>query len=175
MRIKDLSPEELKEHKRSIARAYYARNREKILQNQKDKKHKDPLRWAQQLEYYKKLYHEGPNKKSRERWREENYERTLLNSCRRTARILNIDFNLELSDIVIPEVCPILLEPITRIQGKGSVPTNGSIDRVIPELGYTKGNIRVISNRANRMKSDATKDQLLTFANNISSYINRSN
>lgn len=35
-----------------------------------------------------------------------------------------------------------------------------SIDKVDPELGYIKGNIRVISFKANRMKQDNTKEQL---------------
>ena len=35
-----------------------------------------------------------------------------------------------------------------------------ALDRVRPEAGYTKGNIRVISFRANRLKSDAKPDEL---------------
>lgn len=35
-----------------------------------------------------------------------------------------------------------------------------SLDRVVPSLGYVKGNVRVISFRANRIKSDATADEL---------------
>ena len=46
------------------------------------------------------------------------------------------------------------------------------MDKIIPELGYVKGNVRIISTLANTMKSNATKDQLLTFAKNIESYMN---
>jgi hypothetical protein len=46
------------------------------------------------------------------------------------------------------------------------------LDKIIPELGYVKGNVRIISTLANTMKSNATKDQLLTFAKNIESYMN---
>ena len=35
-----------------------------------------------------------------------------------------------------------------------------SLDRFVPNLGYVKGNIRVISFRANRLKSDATIDEM---------------
>ena len=35
-----------------------------------------------------------------------------------------------------------------------------SIDRKIPSLGYMKGNIWVISYRANRIKNDATVEEL---------------
>ena len=42
--------------------------------------------------------------------------------------------------------------------GHGSWPTENSpsVDRVVPSLGYVKGNVHVISHRANSMKSDAT-------------------
>jgi hypothetical protein len=35
-----------------------------------------------------------------------------------------------------------------------------SLDRIVPELGYVKGNIAVISNRANSLKSNATLEEL---------------
>lgn len=34
------------------------------------------------------------------------------------------------------------------------------MDRVIPELGYVKGNVEIISYRANRLKNDATYHEL---------------
>lgn len=73
------------------------------------------------------------------------------------AKRLNLPFNLELSDIVIPEVCPVFGLPF--VIGKAS-PQNPSLDRIIPNLGYTKGNIIVISKRANTIKSDATSEEL---------------
>ena len=35
-----------------------------------------------------------------------------------------------------------------------------SLDRIIPSLGYVKGNIRVISFRANTLKNNATLSEL---------------
>ena len=71
--------------------------------------------------------------------------------CRRE----NIPFNLDVSDIVIPERCPILGIPIYR--NKGYLCNNSiTLDRIIPELGYVKGNVRVISCRANKLKSNMT-------------------
>ena len=42
-----------------------------------------------------------------------------------------------------------------------------SIDRIDPLLGYTANNVQVISYLANRMKSNATREQLITFAQNV--------
>lgn len=89
-----------------------------------------------------------------------NIERKLLIAIKTRCKKLGIPFNLEESDIIIPEYCPVLgikLE-ICAKQSKGSSP---SVDRLIPKLGYTKGNIRVISRRANTIKNDATIDEHL--------------
>jgi len=67
-------------------------------------------------------------------------------------------------------MCPILGIPLIPGIGAQS-PNSPSLDRIIPSLGYVKGNIAVISYRANAMKNDATIDELESFSNNILSYI----
>jgi hypothetical protein len=41
------------------------------------------------------------------------------------------------------------------------------VDRIVPELGYVKGNVIVVSCRANRIKSDATPDELERIASAV--------
>ena len=79
--------------------------------------------------------------------------------CRKVAKELGLPFNLEEPDIVIPEFCPVLgirLEFPSKSRTDASV----SIDRIIPSLGYVKGNIVIVSWRANFIKSDATLEEL---------------
>lgn len=77
------------------------------------------------------------------------------------------DFNLEVEDIIIPTHCPFLnMELSFDVEDKNSY-NYYSIDRIDSSKGYVKGNIQIISRLANTMKNNATKDQLITFANNI--------
>ena len=42
-----------------------------------------------------------------------------------------------------------------------------TIDKLIPSLGYTKGNVWIVSRRANMIKSDATLEELELLVNNL--------
>lgn len=85
------------------------------------------------------------------------------------AKEKNIPFDLTVEDIKIPDVCPILGIKLNRAgygYGKGYGPKDcsPSLDRLDNSKGYTKDNIQIISQLANRMKSSATPEQLQLFA-----------
>ena len=84
-------------------------------------------------------------------------------------RQYNIEFDLELSDIKIPEFCPILGVKL-ELGWKDNYEFAPSIDRIDSKKGYVKGNVAVVSLLANRMKSNATIEQCLAFALNIEKY-----
>jgi hypothetical protein len=93
-----------------------------------------------------------------------------LRLCRRMwqsawarSREFGLSFNLRIEDIRIPEKCPALGIPLQRGKGKWS-PNSPSLDRLIPQLGYVKGNVRVISMRANGIKSNATVEEFCAVA-----------
>lgn len=90
-------------------------------------------------------------------------------SLRAKAKKASIPFDLSFEDLVWPSHCPILEVELTH-SGKSSW-NSPSIDKVVPELGYVKGNVRVISNMANVMKHHASKEQLTMFAANIIKYM----
>jgi hypothetical protein len=67
-------------------------------------------------------------------------------------------FNLTLEDITIPEFCPIL--GIKLEKGYGTNRDNSpSLDRFDPSKGYLKGNVYVVSWRANALKRDGTLEE----------------
>ena len=81
------------------------------------------------------------------------------------ARIKQLEFNLDFTDIIIPQFCPILGIELIEFSGKsGGKNESPALDRIIPYKGYIKGNIRVISHLANMMKSCANNAQLINFA-----------
>ena len=98
-------------------------------------------------------------------YRERKHEQCLLSSARNRAKKRNITFDLTVDDIQIPTHCPILGIPLTRNFGQhGGSFSSASLDRIVPDKGYVKGNVRVVSLLANNMKSNATPEQLLLFA-----------
>lgn len=128
----------------------------------------DPCRKARRNEYLKDYYQDN-KEVYLERSRKYNYKKpsyplqSMLNSARRRAEKLNLPFNLELKHLKVPEYCPIL--GIKLEHSKGGVSDGSpSLDRVIPSIGYVLGNVQIISNKANIMKSNAYPDELLKFA-----------
>lgn len=81
---------------------------------------------------------------------------------RHNAHAVGVDFDLTISDLYpLPETCPVLGIPINYGTGsRGAADNAMSIDRINPDLGYVKGNVVLVSQRANRIKNDATVDEL---------------
>jgi len=137
----------------------------KICKSQYDKKYRE----LNKTKYSSKEYKEY-NRERMKVYRHNNPELILLKGARSRAKRDTLPFNISIEDINIPKTCPILGIPIVlsseRMEKKyhsGSP----SIDKIVPKLGYVKGNIQVISMRANIMKSNASLDELERFCTNI--------
>jgi hypothetical protein len=105
------------------------------------------------------------------RRKEEDPRIWMLVSAKARAKKLGLPFDITIDDIVIPETCPYLGIPLMRKEceegDSGFWKHSPSLDRIIPELGYVKGNIEVISMKANAMKSNASIEELLMFSKNV--------
>lgn len=80
-----------------------------------------------------------------------------------------LEFDIEEADVIIPEKCPILEVPF-EWGVKGEYEYSPSLDKINPAKGYTKGNVWVISKKANSMKNSATPEELAIFCKNIRKY-----
>jgi hypothetical protein len=90
--------------------------------------------------------------------------RMFLNARERSKK-KNLEFSITKEDIVIPERCPLLgIKLDAEVKDRIHSP---SLDRKDPTKGYIKGNVWVISNRANTLKNDATLQELKTLVENL--------
>ena len=91
---------------------------------------------------------------------------SMLRKVRQRAKLMGLPFDLELKDIRLPAFCPVLGIALDYgFKEKGCQQSNSpSVDRRIPALGYVKGNIEIISMKANRIKSNATPEELVLIA-----------
>jgi len=134
------------------------KDREK--QREYDRKYREANK--ERIQEWNRKYREANKEKRREydrEWRKANIELSKLYSSKRRAEKEGLPFDLKIEDLEVPEKCPILgLE--LKVGSDSSLEVSPSLDRIVPELGYVKGNIRVISGRANRLKSDASIEEL---------------
>jgi len=129
---------------------------------------------------FKSVSTEAQKKKMRV-WRSINLEKRILASVKCRAKKKNIPFNLDVSDIKIPEFCPVLgikIKPkITNINDLTSTTTpldsSPSIDRIDPLRGYVKGNVVIISHRANYIKNAGTIKEHEMVINYMKNYQNK--
>jgi len=92
-----------------------------------------------------------------------------LASIKRRAKLKNLDFDLDFDYLIkiAPDFCPILNIKLgwgRRTKGIAEF-DSPSLDRINPKLGYTKGNVAWISNKANMIKNDAQPEELRAVAN----------
>lgn len=80
--------------------------------------------------------------------------------------VKGLDFNLTLDDIEIPEICPYLECELSTDPKDCKKAYYATVDRIDNAMGYVKGNVRVISMQANKMKSNAPIEDLRIFCGN---------
>lgn len=101
--------------------------------------------------------------------RRRNARQHLVYDARARAKRDGIVCDIGVDTIDWPKCCPILGVELVYVKGEGKVRSAAAtLDRKINSLGYVKGNVFVISHRANRLKSDATAAELasiLTYMN----------
>lgn len=89
-------------------------------------------------------------------------------TTKRRAKLKGVPFDIDTKYLIAiaPDYCPIFKIPLKWGYGGVGHATDDcpSLDRIIPERGYVKGNVAWISNKANQIKSDATEKELYAVA-----------
>jgi hypothetical protein len=108
--------------------------------------------------YYEKHYRGSFEKKMRK----------LLSLAKARAKKKGLEFCITAEDLIHATHCPLLNIPLDfDKRGKGTNPESPSIDRIDPNEGYVPVNVWVVSAKANRMKSDATLEELELLVENL--------
>ena len=161
-RTKDLK----KEQKAKTAKIYHEKNKDRLNQQNREYYAKNRDTVLTRIKKAKKIaYDSNPQQDlaKQKEWKKKNPDKYLLQNAKTRAKKQGVPFEITVEDICIPNVCPYLgikIEPFSE----WNYP---SLDKIIPELGYVKGNIQVISNLANTMKSSASIEQSICFAENV--------
>lgn len=83
----------------------------------------------------------------------------MLVYARAHAQNKGLDIDITVENITIPAKCPVLGIPLFFTEGKRTRNTP-TLDRIDNSKGYTRGNVVVVSWRANDLKKDATLQEL---------------
>lgn len=86
----------------------------------------------------------------------------LYRNAKARAKKKGIPFNItvkEILELIGDGKCPVMGTPY-NLTARRISNTSANLDRTFPDLGYTKQNCVVMSNIANRIKTDATAEEV---------------
>lgn len=98
-------------------------------------------------------------------------KKAMIRAAKQRASTKGLEFNITYEDIELPEVCPLLGITLGVSPGRAS-DFSYSLDRIDSSKGYIKGNIWVISNKANIIKNNATLEELELLTQNLKVKLN---
>jgi len=153
--------QEKKEAINAATQKYYRKNKEALREKQKiyHLKNREAILKRQRI-------HTLKNKEASKRYRQKKWEKQRIKGAVHRAKAKNLPFNIteEYVKSITPKdmICPALgIKMNTSVEDLDSKP---SLDRLVPEKGYVKGNVIVVSFRVNRIKTDATPEELMKVA-----------
>ena len=137
-------------------RNYYDRERENINARRRQ-------RYAEKKP--KRDYSKDTRRVQKQKTTPSGWLRYALTHAKHRAKTKGLDFDVAVDDVDLPELCPVFGTPLVYGQRRKrgelyASPNSPSLDRHDNSRGYVRGNVRVISARANALKSDASLEEL---------------
>lgn len=152
-----------KEARAAVNKARYERKKAEIRQKQKEYNDLNREQLREQSRLHRAANRERLNREAKERYHREKLSRAkerLISGAKGRAKDRGIEFIITVDSLIWPDVCPVFGTPLSYNGQTASRESRASLDRLDPSKGYTVDNTRVISARANRIKSDATLTEL---------------
>lgn len=101
-----------------------------------------------------------------------NKEKLLLSAAKTRAKKYGLEFDITIEDIgTIPERCPVFEEIVLIRDNRGGYRDDSpTLDRIDNTKGYVKGNVIIISMRANQIKNSGNANEHRKIADYIDKY-----
>jgi hypothetical protein len=150
--------------KKQYLREYYVKNKDRLLLRARSQQADRTKKWSnateeELAERRRKCNAYAAKTKPWKSRRERRPVAYLLNVARQRCNRTGTEFCITEADLTMPTHCPLLGTLLDTYAE--SVDVHPSIDRKNPALGYVPGNVWIISHRANRIKSDASSEELI--------------
>jgi len=130
----------------------------------KEKKYREENKEKRKWDWRK--WYEDNKEKVRARDRERRHGSTeakvkyLLQAAKTRSKKRGVEFSVTVEDIDVPTHCPLLGVELVYCGNKIHSENSASLDRIDSSVGYVKGNVWIVSRRANVIKNDATYQEL---------------
>lgn len=85
-------------------------------------------------------------------------QKRLFRSAKQRSKNEGVVFNLEVQDIEVHSNCPVCNVEMKVSSKKGGTTSSPTLDKIIPEKGYVKGNIAVICKLCNSTKGSGSAE-----------------
>ena len=156
--------------KKEYLAIYYQANKEKIKEQSRLNSIKYQEKWKdateeQKAERRKKCNEYAAKTKPWQTRRKRRPEEYLFNIAKQRSKKRGVEFSIEVEDLKMPEICPLL--GIKLNSYSENLDFHPSIDRIDSSKGYVKGNVWIVSHRANRIKSNASAEELIKIGNSL--------
>lgn len=121
----------------------YAKRRDRVIAKLKEQYRADPVKFRErEIERHK----ENPK-----RYWAKNVYKNVKKRVEKTG--LPFDLTRQYIESITPDVCPVFGTPFTFHGNQKMKETSASLDRLVPAKGYVRGNVVVVSIKANNIKS----------------------
>lgn len=112
------------------------------------------------------------NKDARARyWKEYAAARPTSDKLFRSMQSRKIFYDIDPCDIIVPDTCPICEVKMQPSNQRGGSVTSPTLDKVIPNKGYVKGNIAVICKGCNSLKGKGSASEHRRIADYIDKFV----
>ena len=114
----------------------------------------------------------------RKRYEAHKRDQPFKHKCTRAktrSKSLGVPFDItpEYLESIWTGFCPVLKEKIYLHERGRTDEYAAELDRFVPEIGYVKGNVHFLSRKINRLKNNATSDQLRKLLSWMEEYENK--